>query len=187
MLLENLPFISGILALLFVFYFAFKLMKEDAGSEKMQELSHAIHEGAMAFLFREYKVLSIFVVIVFLILGFLLIQDVLINTLNILNIWRRMQLHLLDLQDFFLSEEAFFLFFSDSSFNLFQYFLLLFLIKAFYFQKISHFSLLICRGLIHQAHLLKKGNYPLFHFFHSVLGILMNLHHIFNRIIGVRL
>jgi len=38
---------------------------QPVGNDKMKEISEAIHDGAMAFLGREYKVLAIFIVIVF--------------------------------------------------------------------------------------------------------------------------
>jgi K(+)-stimulated pyrophosphate-energized sodium pump len=68
-MIELLPLISGILALLFVVYLILKILKEDQGSEKMQEISDAIHEGAMAFLRREYSFIVIFALIMALILG----------------------------------------------------------------------------------------------------------------------
>ncbi len=62
--------IVGILALLFAFYKASTINKVDVGSKKMKEISSYIQEGAMAFLSREYKSLAIFVIILFIILGF---------------------------------------------------------------------------------------------------------------------
>jgi K(+)-stimulated pyrophosphate-energized sodium pump len=62
--------IVGVLALLFAFYKASLVGKADPGTEKMQEISSYIHEGAMAFLSREYKSVSIFAIILFFILGF---------------------------------------------------------------------------------------------------------------------
>jgi K(+)-stimulated pyrophosphate-energized sodium pump len=41
-----------------------RLLKQPAGTERMQEISEAIHEGAMAFLKREYAVLAVFVALV---------------------------------------------------------------------------------------------------------------------------
>ncbi|MBQ8037415.1 MAG: sodium/proton-translocating pyrophosphatase, partial [Proteobacteria bacterium] len=38
--------------------------KQDAGTDRMKEISGYIHEGAMAFLKAEYKVLIVFVIIV---------------------------------------------------------------------------------------------------------------------------
>ncbi|MEL7625104.1 MAG: sodium-translocating pyrophosphatase [Clostridiales bacterium] len=55
---------TGVLALLFAFYLTSKITKMDAGTDKMKEIAAAIHEGAMAFLFREYKTLVIFVIAV---------------------------------------------------------------------------------------------------------------------------
>ena len=55
---------AGVLALLFAFYKAQWVKRQDAGTEKMQTIAGHIQEGAMAFLSREYRVLAIFVVIV---------------------------------------------------------------------------------------------------------------------------
>jgi len=55
---------GALLALAYAFYLARKVSAADSGTEKMREVSKAIREGAMAFITREYKVLSIFVVIV---------------------------------------------------------------------------------------------------------------------------
>ena len=62
--------IVGVLALLFAFYKASLVGKADPGTERMQEISSYIHEGAMAFLTREYKTVSIFAIIMFFVLGF---------------------------------------------------------------------------------------------------------------------
>lgn len=56
--------VSGLVALLFAAYLVYVIRKESSGTAKMQELSKAIKEGAMAFLHAEYKVLVIFVIIV---------------------------------------------------------------------------------------------------------------------------
>ncbi|MFZ5945720.1 MAG: sodium-translocating pyrophosphatase [Bacillota bacterium] len=55
--------IAGILALLFAFYLTSKINKVSPGNKTMQEIAAAIHEGAMAFLFRQYKTLVVFVII----------------------------------------------------------------------------------------------------------------------------
>lgn len=60
--------IGGVVALLFATYLFFTVKKQSPGNEKMQELSNAIREGAMAFLKSEYKVLIVFVSIVALLL-----------------------------------------------------------------------------------------------------------------------
>jgi len=71
--MENLlPYVpaAGALALLFAVYLAERVNKTDPGNEKMVEISGHIHEGAMAFLKKQYSALAIFVLAVFLILGF---------------------------------------------------------------------------------------------------------------------
>ncbi|WP_032122209.1 sodium-translocating pyrophosphatase [Clostridium amazonitimonense] len=55
---------SGILALIFAFILASGISKQSAGNDRMKEISGYIHEGAMAFLNREYRYLAVFVVIV---------------------------------------------------------------------------------------------------------------------------
>ncbi|MCE2503669.1 MAG: sodium-translocating pyrophosphatase [Chlorobi bacterium] len=55
---------AGILALLFAFWKASWVGKQDPGNERMVEISGYIQEGAMAFLSREYRVLVIFMVVV---------------------------------------------------------------------------------------------------------------------------
>ena len=62
--------IVGVLALLFAFYKASNISKAKPGTERMKEISSFIHEGAMAFLAREYKSVGIFAIIMFFILGF---------------------------------------------------------------------------------------------------------------------
>lgn len=54
--------IVGVLALVFAAYLAKRVTREQPGTERMQEIAGAIHEGAMAFLGREYKVLAVVVV-----------------------------------------------------------------------------------------------------------------------------
>ncbi|HHX50763.1 MAG TPA: sodium-translocating pyrophosphatase [Clostridia bacterium] len=71
--LSYLAPVAGIVALLFAFYLASKVSRADAGTPQMQEISDAIHEGAMAFLMREYRTLVVFVIAlaaVIAILGF---------------------------------------------------------------------------------------------------------------------
>ena len=55
---------GGIVALLFATFLFFKVRRQSPGNEKMQELSNAIRDGAMAFLKSEYKVLIVFVIVV---------------------------------------------------------------------------------------------------------------------------
>ncbi len=62
-LLYAIP-VAGVLALLFAFYKASWVGKQDAGTDRMKEIAGYIQEGAMAFLNREYRVLAVFVVVV---------------------------------------------------------------------------------------------------------------------------
>ncbi len=55
---------AGTLALLFAYSKASWVSKQDAGTANMQEIAAQIQEGALAFLRAEYKVLSIFVLVV---------------------------------------------------------------------------------------------------------------------------
>ena len=63
------PIILSLLGLLYMTYRKSWVMKQDAGDGKMKEISEHIHEGALAFLNSEYKLLSVFVVIVSLALA----------------------------------------------------------------------------------------------------------------------
>ncbi len=62
--------LAGIIALIFAFILTGKVNKASVGSDRMAELSQAINEGAMAFLGREYRMLSIFVIVVAVIMSF---------------------------------------------------------------------------------------------------------------------
>lgn len=61
--------IAGIIALLFTYIKSAWVAKQDVGTEKMERISKNISEGAMAFLKAEYRVLSIFVIFVAILLG----------------------------------------------------------------------------------------------------------------------
>lgn len=54
--------IAGIIGILFAFYLTARINRAEPGTDRMREISDAIHEGAMAFLFREYKTLLFFIV-----------------------------------------------------------------------------------------------------------------------------
>ena len=60
----------GVLALLFVFLKNNWVSKQDVGSEKMAKIAKNIADGAMSFLKAEYKILSIFVLAVAILLYF---------------------------------------------------------------------------------------------------------------------
>ena len=56
--------VAGLTALLFAWLKSAWIARQDAGSERLAEIAQAVREGAMAFLSREYRILSVFVVVV---------------------------------------------------------------------------------------------------------------------------
>ena len=73
--MESLIFLApalAVVALLFAVYKIAFVSKQDAGTDRMKEISASINEGAKAFLFAEYKILAIFVVVLFLAIGLFL-------------------------------------------------------------------------------------------------------------------
>ncbi len=62
----------SVVSLISAFIFGVIIRQRDKGSDKMIEISDSIYEGAMAFLKREYRVITIFVIVLSLVLGFLL-------------------------------------------------------------------------------------------------------------------
>ncbi|MEO7960427.1 MAG: sodium-translocating pyrophosphatase [Ginsengibacter sp.] len=70
--MENLIYVipaMGIVGLLYTFWKFAWVNKQDAGNERMKEISTYIADGAMAFLKAEYKILSYFVIIAAILLG----------------------------------------------------------------------------------------------------------------------
>jgi K(+)-stimulated pyrophosphate-energized sodium pump len=61
--------LTGIIALVFVAFTAKKVMRQDPGTPQMIAISDAVYEGAMAFLKREYRAISIFALIVAILLA----------------------------------------------------------------------------------------------------------------------
>ena len=62
--------IAGVIALIYAVILAVTVSKKDAGTDKMKEIAKNISDGAKAFLYSEYKILVIFVVVLGLIIGF---------------------------------------------------------------------------------------------------------------------
>ncbi|MBZ0247224.1 MAG: sodium-translocating pyrophosphatase [Cyclobacteriaceae bacterium] len=62
--------VLGVLGLLYVIWKSAWVSKQDAGTDKMKRIAGHIAEGAMAFLKAEYKVLSVFVACVAVLLAF---------------------------------------------------------------------------------------------------------------------
>ncbi len=61
--------VCALAALVFALILWSKLSKADAGNDRMKEIAAAIHEGAMAFMKREYTYLAIFVVVLTVVLA----------------------------------------------------------------------------------------------------------------------
>lgn len=62
--------VTAVLALVFAGYLALKVTRQSEGSDRMKEIAAAIAEGARAFLSAEYKILVIFVAVLFVLIGF---------------------------------------------------------------------------------------------------------------------
>ncbi len=60
--------ILGIIALIFAFTLVSKISRQEEGTERMQEIALAIRDGANAFLKAEYKILIIFVLVLFVLI-----------------------------------------------------------------------------------------------------------------------
>ncbi len=70
--MDNLIYVipaMGVVGLLYTFIKFAWVNKQDAGNERMKEISTYIADGAMAFLKAEYKILSYFVIVAALLLG----------------------------------------------------------------------------------------------------------------------
>jgi len=64
--------IASLLAIVYGVVLARAILKKPAGSERMQEIAHAIQIGAAAYLNRQYKTIGVVAVVLFLVLGFFL-------------------------------------------------------------------------------------------------------------------
>lgn len=61
--------LSGLASIVAAVYFFFYMNRQDSGTPKMQEISAAIKEGALAYLNRQNKTLAVFVLIMAIIVG----------------------------------------------------------------------------------------------------------------------
>ena len=72
--MDKLIYLVPAMALLGLLYMFIKynwVSKQDAGTDRMKEISTYIAQGAMAFLRAEWKILGYFAVVVALLLGFM--------------------------------------------------------------------------------------------------------------------
>jgi len=67
--------ILGVAVLLYAFIVYRQITLLPEGNDRMKDIASAIHEGAMVFLKREYRIIGIFVAVVFLLLGFFISWD----------------------------------------------------------------------------------------------------------------
>ena len=72
-----IAFAASAVGMVFALFLTLKIIRQDNGNETIQFIGKAIEEGAMAFLSREYRLLSIFVVAMFIVLAALIDYDVL--------------------------------------------------------------------------------------------------------------
>ncbi len=63
---------AGGLAIVYAVWATYAVMQADAGSERMQQISAAVREGAQAYLRRQYTTIAAVGIVIFLIVGFLL-------------------------------------------------------------------------------------------------------------------
>ena len=71
--MDNLIWAAPVLAILALVFAAAKtsmVSKAEAGTDRMKEIAGSISEGAHAFLFAEYKILVVFVAVLFVLIGF---------------------------------------------------------------------------------------------------------------------
>ncbi len=67
--------LAGIISLMFAAFFARSVLKEGTGNEKMQEVSLAIQEGAMAYLNRQFKTIAVVAIVIAVLIVILLKDD----------------------------------------------------------------------------------------------------------------
>jgi len=77
LLIFIIAIIAGLVALSFAGILTIYVLKQDQGNDKVKFIGKSIQDGAMAFLSREYRMLSIFVVAMFIVLAVFIDLDVL--------------------------------------------------------------------------------------------------------------
>lgn len=68
MAMELLAPVVGVVGLCFALFLFLKVLSAPSGNDKMRSISDSIHEGAMAFLNREYRAIGIFMVVMAVVL-----------------------------------------------------------------------------------------------------------------------
>src|SRR3989338_8947637 len=67
---DNAVLAIGVLAIVFAGLFAFLVLRKPAGTKRMQDISAAIREGAMAYLSRQYKTITIVAIPIVIVLAY---------------------------------------------------------------------------------------------------------------------
>ena len=67
---------AGVVALVFALALTINILRQDQGSEEIRFIGRAIQDGAMAFLSLEYRLLSLFVLLMFIVLAVFIDYDV---------------------------------------------------------------------------------------------------------------
>jgi K(+)-stimulated pyrophosphate-energized sodium pump len=65
-------FLIGVITILFAAYLAWDVFRRDVGTAEMQEIAGTIHEGAMAFLRRQYTTIALLAIVVSVLIGLLI-------------------------------------------------------------------------------------------------------------------
>jgi len=68
------PIIICFIAFIYIIYLVLKIVRTEKGTKKVQELTKIIHNGALTYLNKQYRILAVFVLIVAVILGLLNIK-----------------------------------------------------------------------------------------------------------------
>ena len=76
-LILMMSIIIPIIGIIFAAFLSIQITKQDEGNKEVKFIGNAIKEGAMAFISKEYRVLSVVVIIVAIIIGLLLDFDIL--------------------------------------------------------------------------------------------------------------
>ena len=70
-----IAFGSAFLAIIYGLILIWKILKENAGSAKMQEIAAAIQQGAQAYLSRQYKTIAVIALALAIILFFVFVSS----------------------------------------------------------------------------------------------------------------
>ncbi|MCK4852037.1 MAG: sodium/proton-translocating pyrophosphatase, partial [Candidatus Omnitrophica bacterium] len=64
-----ISFVTGLIGILFAIGTFFMILKKPEGTDRMRDISHEIHEGAMSFLSLEYRIIAVFAAVMFAVIS----------------------------------------------------------------------------------------------------------------------